>query len=230
MLFFLPQGHGWCIKGADCPRSHDVDLILDAEDWVMTKKKKKKSRPRKKKQAVPQALKSTTREDGDNDDDDDESSEDDEVDLTLPDAATTLVEHETSKIESMQIDDGTALLLSSDISGTKIGVSGDSNSFKNSGDIVNDVFHKTVAAVNRASGHRAGFDAFMTGYIFASFSAQKEMLPKEAKFIDEFANKIYLGGKDFPLQVMQSNFAKPSRAHVDKWLRIERSIDGSTAL
>jgi hypothetical protein len=33
----------------------------------------------------------------------------------------------------------------------------------------------------------------------------------------ELVNKVYLGGKDFPLQVTHSCFAKNSKAHTDKW-------------
>lgn len=58
----------------------------------------------------------------------------------------------------------------------------------------------------RLNGHRAGFDAFMTGYCFAFYRihiAGNDSMQK-------LSNKIYLTGKDVPLNVMKSHFAKTS--------------------
>ncbi|XP_067144183.1 target of EGR1 protein 1-like isoform X1 [Centruroides vittatus] len=70
------------------------------------------------------------------------------------------------------------------------------------------------------TGHRAGFDAFMTGFVFASFleahcklkspSGLTAML--ESGF-DKTVNKIYLIGKNVPLIVTKGNFAKSSSEH-----------------
>ena len=50
--------------------------------------------------------------------------------------------------------------------------------------------------------HSACFDAFMTGFIFA-FQLHKHDLTEEK-------NKIYLIGKQIPLKIESSRYAKPS--------------------
>jgi target of EGR1 protein 1 len=62
-------------------------------------------------------------------------------------------------------------------------------------------------------GHRAGYDAFMTGFIYAVYRASG------GKWIDkteEWRNKLYLGGKDYPLSVSKSSFSKHSKQHLEK--------------
>ena len=92
----------------------------------------------------------------------------------------------------------------------------------------------------RTGGHRAGFDAFMTGYIFAwclarygkiplqDVTTSKALTVRELVEGEDFLNKIYLGGKDFPLQVAQSNFAKPSKLHLEKLERLRAWHNGDT--
>ena len=76
---------------------------------------------------------------------------------------------------------------------------------------------------SRTEGHRAGFDAFMTGFIFSHFIAKHGRfrdLPKVVHMSDlgmeDYQNKVTLGGKDIPLQILKSNFAKTSKEHTEK--------------
>ena len=74
---------------------------------------------------------------------------------------------------------------------------------------------------SRTAGHRAGFDAFMTGFVFAFFAARYGTAGDDAAFdMDEFKNRVFLSGKDFPLTVAKSNFAKYSKEHTEKFERI----------
>jgi len=88
-----------------------------------------------------------------------------------------------------------------------------------------------VKTVDKNShGHRAGFDAFMTGCVFAwSVVAYGRSPTRTAAACDvtntEFVNRVYLGGKDFPLHVTHSSFAKPSKCHLEKWRQINSSAD-----
>ena len=60
----------------------------------------------------------------------------------------------------------------------------------------------------RRGSHRAGYDAYMTGFVFSSFWARFG-----AKRLQQSMNKISLSGKDFPLLLVQSRRARLSEAH-----------------
>lgn len=71
--------------------------------------------------------------------------------------------------------------------------------------------------------HRAGFDAFMTGYAFATFVLSYAkcrptgVLDAQELGLDELVNKLCLSGKTAPLLVRESNFAKRSAKHIEKF-------------
>lgn len=85
------------------------------------------------------------------------------------------------------------------------------------------------ACEKKAEGgtHRAGFDAFMTGYVFAFASARNA----DGSWIPSCANKLYLSGKSVPLHIAKSAFSKSSKAHVTKmehvWKKQIPKADGS---
>lgn len=59
--------------------------------------------------------------------------------------------------------------------------------------------------------HRAGVDAFMTAMCYAVYKSQ---LKTKRQDITELArNKLYLSGKNLPLQITKGNFGKCSLAH-----------------
>ncbi|KAJ3108453.1 Target of EGR1, member 1 (Nuclear) [Phlyctochytrium planicorne] len=58
--------------------------------------------------------------------------------------------------------------------------------------------------------HSACFDAYMTGYVFC------QQLLKYPKLLSEHKNKIYLIGKERPLLIQQSSFAKMSDGHLKR--------------
>ena len=85
-------------------------------------------------------------------------------------------------------------------------------------------------------GHRAGFDAFMTGFSLATFLSQKAKLGetgdnKSAILGDQvqvhpdfsdaaIVNRVYLVSKDIPFMIRKSEFAKNSTGHCEKYSQI----------
>ena len=74
-----------------------------------------------------------------------------------------------------------------------------------------------------SGGHRAGFDAFMTGFAFATFLVHHTKMPERPESFhpshictENFVNNLYLACKDFPLKVRKSAFAKISEGHFFK--------------
>ena len=83
-----------------------------------------------------------------------------------------------------------------------------------------------IKTETKTGGHRAGFDSFMTGFVFAVFLSRYGTSGNETARglkdmgLDEFVNKVYLSGKDIPLLIQKGNFSKTSKDHKDKLARI----------
>ncbi|KAK8381328.1 hypothetical protein O3P69_018427 [Scylla paramamosain] len=81
-----------------------------------------------------------------------------------------------------------------------------------------------------ANGHRAGYDAFMTGYIFASIVSDKGVwtskdnpfTPENIGLADQ-VNKVYLGGKNFPFLIRTGAYASKSSKHCSKIEKVRSS-------
>lgn len=103
------------------------------------------------------------------------------------------------------------------------------------GDIESSV--KTMAAVSGGSigpaqkpsfGHRAGFDAFMTGYVFAYFAAVTNPNKRSVSSLNEamiaglspMRNRLSNRNKPVPLILAKSQFEKTSQTHRDNCLKI----------
>ncbi|EDV23307.1 uncharacterized protein TRIADDRAFT_57787 [Trichoplax adhaerens] len=77
--------------------------------------------------------------------------------------------------------------------------------------------------LHRSGIHRAGFDAYMTGFIFAYYSFKhsnqdKELTESVSKILGlrDCRNRIHLNRKTMPLQIVKSQFAKSSNLHKKK--------------
>lgn len=67
--------------------------------------------------------------------------------------------------------------------------------------------------------HRAGYDAFMTAFSLAFLTVKLNQWPtggeKGIFDVAMFKNKIALSGKEYPLAIQRSTYAKPSQSILD---------------
>ena len=80
----------------------------------------------------------------------------------------------------------------------------------------NDEMSENSSENNSWAGHSSGFDAFMTGYIFASIVQKLRGESDEDQGLADHINKVYMMGKNSPFLVRQSSFAKFSKNHSAK--------------
>ncbi|XP_028392038.1 target of EGR1 protein 1-like [Dendronephthya gigantea] len=82
---------------------------------------------------------------------------------------------------------------------------------------------ETKKPTNTATGnHRAGFDAFMTGFCMAFYFHRFKTKDASsfAESVPDFVNKLNLSGKDIPLKVEKSQYCKTSLHHNEVWKRV----------
>lgn len=236
------QSHGWCPHPRTCNKSHNIDHILDNESKGHYRKRKKNKR-RRKKDKNDEHIETQVKEIKLNEYDDTE-----EINMDIANNTT-----ETQA--GCQGANGTGLHVESiDISSKSVGQNATGNDEHTSKEELMGEQHKPVSEVlgckpnsnqelvdshgstsknvqGEGQGHRAGFDAFMTGFCFATFIVQHgEVKPtgESDKFMfssystQSFANKLCLSGKDIPLHITKSTFAKTSKCHREKLDRISQ--------
>lgn len=80
----------------------------------------------------------------------------------------------------------------------------------------------------RDCGHRAGFDAFMTGYCMGTYLLQLDKRNEESELalssLVEIANRLSLTKKDVPLHITRSHFTRPSPSHSEKLKRLKERV------
>ena len=80
----------------------------------------------------------------------------------------------------------------------------------------------------RDCGHRAGFDAFMTGYCMATYLLQLGKKNDENELtlssLVDVSNKLCLTKKEVPLQITRSHFIRPSATHTEKLKRLKEQL------
>jgi len=202
--FVFLQNHGWCALGQKCQHSHDVDLILEYEHRGHLSKKERRSKKK---------LKNVE---------------------TLVDTGLT-VESGSGMANGCRTGNGNGSV-SHTVIREPLSASPADCDVAQSATVVKEKSDAVTAVDKNTFGHRAGFDAFMTGCVFAwsvvaygQSSKVSDDTEKIAPVCDvtnaEFVNRVYLGGKDFPLHVAHSCFAKPSKCHLEKWQLINSTAD-----
>lgn len=98
--------------------------------------------------------------------------------------------------------------------------------------------NETTSSIDNCGGHRAGFDAFMTGFSFATFIVHSTLInpepcevksrllgvPIRPEFTDlNIVNRIYLVCKDIPFMVRKSAFCRNSIGHSEKYTMVNQN-------
>lgn len=184
--------------------SHDTDLIIQHDEKIKEDKRKKRKRKNKKKDSL-EASESCSSPQGKR-----LYCEGAELDQAVPMSEPALPEHQ-EKMESTEPTDATHAFEP----GKTASKNGNEDSQPEaSAEAPDRPKEKKV----EGGTHRAGFDAFMTGYIFAyarNLTKNKEESSTDS-LIPTCLNKLFLSGKSVPLHVAKSTFSKSSKAHVHK--------------
>ena len=107
-------------------------------------------------------------------------------------------------------------------------ISMDTTSNNDSTEETDTMCHDSVKSTCHGS-HSAGHDAFMTGFTFAYYVSKYTKCRSQSdtvSFCDldctDIVNRVCLTGKNIPLQIVKSNFAKTSKNHREKleWLKL----------
>lgn len=194
--------------------SHDTDLIIRQDEKSKEDKRQKRKRRKKKKAATEEEEDGTPQDKKAHVEDMDEAGEEREEQKEEKKV------HGKVTAQDEEMPSGETLAVESQSDPGKKERSDAPQTHDPKPDARNE---RPKASERKVEGgtHRAGFDAFMTGYIFA-FACIRNTEGSDS-WIPACANKLYLSGKSVPLHIVKSTFSKSSRAHVTKMEHVWRT-------
>ena len=191
----LLKTYGYCKNGRACPDSHNLDVILDCEENGLLVKRSKKP---KKSQTKTSNTSDFTNEKS-------SSSIVDPYDILAEDGdCITTNGHEVTESPAAHkpAAEGNGLVMNDTNDTRAVGPLQAPSSPSKQLPATTSVFEVY---------HSATFDAYMTGCVFARQHLHHSL--NSANGIKEHMNKINIMGKDKPLLIQVSPYAKPSKRH-----------------
>uniref|UniRef100_A0A4W5M433 Target of EGR1, exonuclease n=1 Tax=Hucho hucho TaxID=62062 RepID=A0A4W5M433_9TELE len=247
------SAYGWCPNGSQCPLSHDTDLIIQHDEKNKVEKKKKRKRKRKNSSQGNVDFEGASEnkqahmelKDGEQgpdqvipDTDSKPPPVTEQVDGTPAQGSESGEKMTTEKVEEGNgVAEPQAVSAEEEMKTDKEKVEGNGVS-EPQPLATSDAAKKEKSKRKKLEGgsHRAGFDAFMTGYIFSYAATLTERVgepPRLESWLPECLNKVYLSGKSVPMHIVKSTFSKSSKAHMHKmdivWGKSFSSSVASTA-
>ncbi|NWI69347.1 TOE1 protein, partial [Todus mexicanus] len=201
------SAYGWCPKGVKCPHSHNIDLIIDEDDKLCEEKRKKRKHRWKRRKHTEEPAKVSRQE-----------SSGKEVKLAQ--------NGEEGPPQKQSCYEPAAAVELAEMTPTGDGRPLEENSMDMEPEVSSDTsaqqdkdLGRSPCLPSQGGIHRAGFDAFMTGYIMAYVRMLKKGNSTDngsGPWLPDCHNKLYLSGKSMPLQIVKSLFSKSSKAHSQK--------------
>lgn len=217
-----------------CTMSHDIDVILDNDSFVSQKKKRRRTRKLEHKSKLVNKCAEVVQKQPD-------SQEKVDGKISCPGLAGKPLN------EQMVVNDDIYCQHSSLKESVRITEIGDSDGTRSTEadwhKICEDVSIKDTAINNCSSvhqstessclvssdslqkhsgGHRAGYDAFMTGFAMAHFICRHGNSNRPCFGLKQYVNRLCLSGKDVGLLISKSSFAKCSKDHLIKLSKIKK--------
>ncbi|XP_006839764.1 PREDICTED: target of EGR1 protein 1 [Chrysochloris asiatica] len=199
------SAYGWCPLGPQCPRSHNVDLIIDTDEAAAEVKQKWRRRREKRRRVL---LGLSGKQTSGQAEDGPPMKQVCGDGLKTEEIEQEMAENEITNQPDCEQDHKNDLKTGLKTTGP------------GSTDVATPDVRGSQANPNRMPGdglHRAGFDAFMTGYVMAYVRMSQGTQPCSSElWLPECHNKVYLSGKTVPLTVAKSQFSHSSEAHGQK--------------
>jgi target of EGR1 protein 1 len=200
--------------GNNCPRSHDLDVILDQQEAEEQEKKRQESSKKRfrKSNGNDASSADVVKEadikpvvlavlNGTSDSNSTTSASPSSSSSSVPSKRMVPVKLSLPKSSSLSSKSTTT-------NTTAIGSAGDdgpNNSFE--------------------TYHSAHFDAYMTAFVFAR-QKQAGLVSSDTLLADptigDPKNKLYLMGKPIPLRIEKSSFVKYSKGHTERWEQLKK--------